>query len=102
MSRSTVNVAGTVLVVPAGLLTVTARDILGELTRILRDLLDDEGIVLTMDTRRPDVPGWDSLAYVNFIVAVEMRFGIKFRVADVEAFETVGEIVAAVDRLARP
>jgi acyl carrier protein len=81
---------------------MAGRDILGDLTGILRDLLDDDGIVLSMDTGRPDVPGWDSLAYVNFIVAVEIRFGIKFRVADVEAFETVGEIVTAVEGLARP
>jgi len=80
---------------------VAGPDTLAELTRILRDLLDDDGILLSPGTRRPDVPGWDSLAYVNFIVAVEMRYGIKFRVADVEAFDTVGEIVAAVDALAR-
>ena len=39
------------------------------------------------------MPRWDSFAYVNFIVAVEIEFGIKFRVADVESFETVGDIV---------
>jgi acyl carrier protein len=34
------------------------------------------------------------MMYVNFIVAVELEFRIKFRVADVESFETVGDIVA--------
>jgi acyl carrier protein len=29
---------------------------------------------------------------VNFIVAVEMQFGVKFGVAEVESFQTVGEI----------
>ena len=38
-----------------------------------------------------DVPNWDSFAYINFIVAVEMELGIKFSVAEVESFETVGE-----------
>jgi len=69
-------------------------DVLAIFTRILRDLLMDDGIVLTMGTRRPDVPNWDSFAYVNFIVATEMEFGIRFGVADVESFDTVGEIVA--------
>ena len=77
------------------------RQILATLTRILRDLLGDESVALSMATRRPDVPGWDSFAYVNFIVAVEMEFGIKFRVADVEAFDSVGEIVAAIGALRR-
>jgi acyl carrier protein len=63
-------------------------------TRNLRDLLGDDSIVLTLNTRRGDVEGWDSMMYVNFIVAVELELRIKFRVADVESFETVGDIVA--------
>lgn len=67
--------------------------ILSKLTQILRDLLADDSIVLNSDTRRSDVPNWDSFAYVNFIVAAEMELGIRFSVADVESFDTVGEIV---------
>jgi acyl carrier protein len=40
------------------------------------------------------VADWDSFMYVNFIVAVEMELGIKFGVADVESFKSVGDIVA--------
>jgi len=68
-------------------------DLLAICTRILRDLLMDDRIVLTMNTRRPDVPNWDSFAYINFIVALENELGIKFNVAEVESFETVGDIV---------
>lgn len=78
---------------------MSRQDILGVMTRILRDLLADNSIVLGGETRRAEVPGWDSFAYVNFIVAVELEFGIKFRVADVEAFETVGDIVAETEAL---
>jgi len=70
------------------------QDILATLTRILRDLLMDDAIVLTLNTRREDVPDWDSFAYINFIVAVESELGIRFNVAEVESFETVGDIVA--------
>jgi acyl carrier protein len=72
---------------------MTADEALTEFTEILRNLIGDDSIVLTAATRRPDVPGWDSFNYVNFMVAVEMKFGIKFRVAEVESFQTVGEIV---------
>jgi acyl carrier protein len=72
---------------------MTDEHILDACTRILRDLLSDDSIVLTMETRREDVPNWDSLAYVSFIVAVEMEFGVKFGVADIESFETVGALV---------
>lgn len=72
---------------------MTGLDILNTLTQILRDLLSDDSIVLTMETRRDEVPNWDSFAYVNFIVAVESEFGVKFRVAEVESFQNVGAIV---------
>jgi acyl carrier protein len=74
---------------------VTDEQVLTVFTRTLRDLLMDDTIVLAMGTRRGDVPGWDSFAYVNFIVASEIELGIKFNVAEVESFETVGDIVAA-------
>ena len=74
---------------------MSEQEILAAFTRILRDLLLDDGIVLAMDTRRQDVPNWDSMAYISFIVAAEGELGVKFNVAEVESFETVGDIVAS-------
>jgi len=73
---------------------MTDQEILDLFTATLRDLLMDDAIVLTMATRREDVPGWDSFNYINFIVAVETKLGVKFKVADIEAFENVGAIAA--------
>jgi acyl carrier protein len=72
---------------------MTDQEILTKLTRILRDLLLDDSIVLTMETQREEVPNWDSFNYINFIVAVEIEFGVKFKVADIESFANVGAIV---------
>ncbi|MDH3315651.1 MAG: acyl carrier protein [Gammaproteobacteria bacterium] len=72
---------------------MTDQDLLTVFTRTLRDLLGDDSIVLAMNTRRSDVEGWDSLMYVNFIVAIELELQIKFSVAGVESFETIGDIV---------
>lgn len=78
---------------------MTDTEVLDVFTRILRDLLGDDSVRLGLETRRSDVPGWDSFAYVNFIVAVEMELNLKFRVADVESFSTVGDIVREVRAL---
>lgn len=72
---------------------MTEDTILQTFTRILRDLLGDDSVVLAMDTRREEVQGWDSFNYVNFIVIAESELGVKFKVADVESFENVGSIV---------
>jgi acyl carrier protein len=78
---------------------MTDAEILETLTRILRDLLGEPGIVLTPATTRPEIPRWDSFSYVTFIVAVEVEYGIKFHLTDVESFETVGEIVDKIKDL---
>jgi acyl carrier protein len=75
------------------------QEILSTFTRLLRDLLGDDSIVLTMTSSRADVPSWDSFQYVTFIAAVEMQLGVKFRVADVESFATVGDIVRQTQKL---
>jgi acyl carrier protein len=74
-------------------------EILSVFTRILRDLLLDDSIVLTMETRREDIRNWDSFNYINFIVAVEIEFGVKFKIADVESFPNVGAIVTELTRM---
>ncbi len=80
---------------------MTDPEILDVFVRVLRDLLQDDTLVLTPETRREDVPGWDSFNYINFIAVVEIELGVKFRIADVESFENVGAIVAATARMLR-
>jgi acyl carrier protein len=78
---------------------MTKHEMLTAFTRILCDLLLDDSIELTMETRREDVPNWDSFNYINFIVAVETEFGIKFKIADIESFANVGAIVTEMTNL---
>jgi acyl carrier protein len=75
---------------------MTEQELLNGLMRILRDLLSDDSIVLTMETKRDEVANWDSFAYVNFIVAVEMNYDVKFGVAEVESFQNVGALVRRI------
>jgi acyl carrier protein len=80
---------------------MTDQDILALFTKIIRDLLSDESITLTMRTKREEVPTWDSMNYINFIAAVEIELGVKFGVADIESFEDVGAIVAKTSAMLR-
>jgi len=73
--------------------------ILAVLTRILRNLLLDDTLILTMQARREDIQNWDSFNYINFIVAVEIEFGVKFKIADIESFENLGAIVKQLGKM---
>jgi acyl carrier protein len=78
---------------------MTTQEILTVFTRILRDLLLDDSIELTLKTRREEVLNWDSFNYINFIVAVETEFGVKFKIADIESFADVGAIVTETTKM---
>jgi len=78
---------------------MTDQDTLNGLTRILRDVLSDDSIVLTMETTRDEVENWDSFAYINFMVSVEGEFGVKFGVAEIESFRNVGDIVRKISTI---
>jgi acyl carrier protein len=52
-----------------------------------------------METKRDQVANWDSYAYISFIVAVEIEFGMKFGVAEVESFQNVGAIVRRISAI---
>lgn len=72
---------------------MTEAEILTALTQVFRDVFDDDDIVLTAATTAADVEGWDSQAHVNLIVAAEVRFGIRFRTAELESLRDVGQFV---------
>ena len=63
---------------------MNSREILDELTTIVRDVIGDDSIVLRLDTIREEVPNWDSVNYIIFMVAVEGRFKIKFKASDIK------------------
>jgi len=75
---------------------MTEQEILDRVTAVVRDQLDDEAIVLTMDTDAKSVEGWDSLAHVRIMIATEQDFGIEFATSDIENLGNVGDLVRLI------
>lgn len=67
-------------------------EVLARLQVIFDELFLDE-VVVTPDLSANDVEEWDSLLHISLVVSVEERFGVKFRVGEVEATQNVGEFV---------
>lgn len=72
---------------------MTEQETLAALTDVFRDVFDDDAIELRRETTAEDISGWDSQAHVTLVVATEMRFGIKFRTAELERLRNVGDFV---------
>jgi acyl carrier protein len=71
-------------------------EVYDKLTSLLQDLFDDDDIVATPELAAADVDGWDSLAHVRVILAVEKAFNVKFKAAEISAFRNVGDLASSI------
>lgn len=72
--------------------------IIDELTPVFREVFDDDSIVLTNQTTADDIDAWDSLSHMNLIMAVELKFKVKFALGELQALKNVGELAVLVER----
>jgi acyl carrier protein len=63
---------------------------------IIRDAVGDPGLQFTRDTAAYDVKGWDSVAQVSIILAVEQQFGIRLRTREIDGLRNVGDFIDLV------
>jgi len=75
---------------------MTEAEIYASLTELFREVFDDDNLELTPATTADEVEGWDSQAHVNLIVAAEMKFGVRFRAAELESLHNVGDFAALI------
>lgn len=75
---------------------MTKEQVLAEIQNILRDIFDDEDIIVTYKTVADDIEDWDSLEHINVITSIEKHFKIKFVMNEVIAFKNVGNMVDSI------
>lgn len=66
---------------------------LEKVTRVFRDSLDDESIVLFESTTADDIEDWDSLSHIMLITEIEGVFDYKFSAEEVFGMKDVGEML---------
>ena len=66
------------------------------LNGVFHSVFFDDTIHVTAATSAPDIDGWDSVAHVNLMVAVEAEFGIEFTTQELESLKTVGDMAKLV------
>ena len=62
------------------------------LQAIFREFFNDDSLELNDGMTFSDVRGWDSLAHMNLINALEAEFGLKFSVRELMRMKSVGTI----------
>lgn len=72
---------------------MTREEAYERLTKVFRDVFDDEDIVLCDETTSDDIEDWDSFEHINLVVAVEDEFSFKIPMGKVITMKNVGEMV---------
>jgi acyl carrier protein len=77
---------------------MTTEQIYSELTKVFREVLQDENLVIGPMTTAEDVKGWDSATHVNLVLAIEMELNVVFNTGEIDEMRTVGDLVDAIER----
>ena len=75
---------------------MTDENILSSVSSIVARIVGLDDLVLQPTTTAADVEGWDSLAHVQILVAIETEFGIRFRTGEIATIRSVGELVSRI------
>jgi acyl carrier protein len=79
-----------------GASNTTQTAILERLQDIFRAELDDDDLVVGMDTRQADLSAWDSLAHIRLVSGVESEFGFELSLKQIEEIDSVRQFVDAI------
>ena len=73
-----------------------------KLQDVFRQVFDEDDLIISRETTADDVEGWDSMAHINLIVAVEKQFGVKFAAAELASTRTAnGSVGGLLDLLSQ-
>lgn len=65
---------------------------------IIRDILDNESLIVSDEMQAHDVDNWDSLAHISIITSIEKHFQKRFSISEIDSFDTVGTIIDTLEK----
>ncbi len=63
-----------------------------KLEELFRTAFLDDELVLSDETTASDIPGWDSVAHINLMFAIEQEFGVQFAGNQLAELRNIGEL----------
>jgi acyl carrier protein len=76
-------------------------DIRNEMQMVFRRVFDEDDLEINDGTTAADVNGWDSMAHINLIIAIEKTFAIKLTSSEIASLrgpaQNVGNLIRLVE-----
>ncbi len=77
-------------------------EIYAKLNALFDGFFKTTGTDLKPASTTEDIPQWDSMNHVQLMLKVEETFAVRFKHAEIAAFENVGDMVAAIRKRKNP
>jgi len=74
---------------------MTANDLVEE---IIRDVTNNHNEIISSETQVMSIEGWDSLAHLNIIFAIEAEFNLKIELGEIENFKKVADLLEYIEK----
>ena len=74
--------------------------ILARVQDVFRAELDDDDLVIDLNTRQMDLKAWDSLAHIRLVSGIEAEFDVQFSLTEIEQIASVRQFVELIVRRA--
>ena len=68
-----------------------------KLTKIFKNIFNDESIILSNETSAKDIGSWDSLSHMLMITEVENEFSVKFKLREINKLKNVGTLIELIE-----
>ncbi|MBN2574143.1 MAG: acyl carrier protein [Deltaproteobacteria bacterium] len=67
------------------------------LREVFQQVFANPDLEIRPDMTPNDIDGWDSMAHVNLVAAIELRFKVKFGSKELRGVRTVGDLGRLID-----
>lgn len=71
-------------------------EILIKLQTIIKDVLDNNDIVIQPELVADDIEGYDSLVHIQIVAAIQKEFGIKFMASEMISWTNFGSLIDCI------
>ncbi len=72
--------------------------VLERLTPVLRDVFDNDDLVVTRELTAKAVDGWDSLGNVRLFLEIEKTFAVRFSATEITSLKNVGQLADLIEK----
>jgi acyl carrier protein len=75
---------------------MNSTEIFNNVVASMKEVFEDDSIVVTTETNAEDIENWDSLTHIVLISTIEKKFKLRFALGELQALRNVGDMVQLI------